>query len=103
MDSRLQLTGQPSVAMLGDEGVVVEMGIGMIHTVDLGELAGAEGFVWVQAPDAFEQALSAQNFMQSGDAAFEAIGSIEEGSVGVGNFNGFLNESTQKPRMYIRG
>ena len=36
--------------MLGDERVVVEVGVGAVHAVDLGELAGAERLVRVEAP-----------------------------------------------------
>ena len=55
--------------MSGDEVVVMEMRIGAIDAVNLSELVGAQRFVFIEAPDTFEQALAAQDFMQTGDAA----------------------------------
>ena len=79
---------QPLVPMLGHKGIIVEMGIGGIDAVDLFALAGAEGFVFVEAPEAFEQSLAAQDFVKPGDAAGETIRGIEEGGVAVGDFDG---------------
>ena len=44
--------------MFTDEVVVVEVRIRGINPRDFLELAGAEGFVGIQAPDAFEQSLA---------------------------------------------
>jgi hypothetical protein len=63
------------------------MRVSAVDAVDLFELAGAEGFVLVEAPDTFQKALAAQDFVQAGDAATEAVGGIEEDGVGVGDFN----------------
>ena len=45
--------------MFTDEVVVVELRIRGINAGDFLELAGAERFVRIQAPDAFEQSLAA--------------------------------------------
>ena len=74
---------QPFIPMLGDEGVVVEVRVGVVDAVDFGELAGAEGFLGIQAPDAFEQPLAAENFVEAGDASGEGICCVEECGVGV--------------------
>ena len=73
--------------MLRHKGIIVEMRIGGMDAVDLCALAGAEGFVFVEAPEAFEQALAVQDFVQSGDAAGETIRGIKEGGVAVGDFD----------------
>lgn len=69
--------------MLCDEVVVVEMWIGCMHAVDLLDLAGAEGLILMETPDAFEQALAAQDFMQTGDAALESVRRVEERRITV--------------------
>ena len=43
--------------MPGDEVVIVQMRVGAMHAIDLSELAGAESFVLVEAPETFEQPL----------------------------------------------
>jgi hypothetical protein len=73
--------------MSGDEVVVMEMRIGAIDAVNLSELVGAQRFVFIEAPDTFEQALAAQDFMQTGDAASVAVRGIEEGGVAIGDFD----------------
>src|SRR5690349_9876163 len=73
--------------MCGDEVVVVQMWVTSMNPVDLFTLAGAERFVWVQTPNPFEQTLTMQHFVQTGDATGVAIGGVEEGSVAIGNFN----------------
>ena len=46
----------------------------------------------IEAPDSFEEALVAQDFVKSGDAAREIVGSVEEGSVGVCDFDTFTKK-----------
>ena len=74
--------------MFGDEGVVVQLGTGGVHPVDLLGLAGAQPFVRIDAPDAVEQALAAQHLVAAGDAAPEIVGGVEEGGVAVGDLAG---------------
>ena len=78
--------------MFADEGVVVEMGIGGVDAIDFFELAGAEGFVRIEAPDTFEKALAAENFVQPGDASGKTVGGVKESGVGVGDLDTFLQE-----------
>ncbi len=79
--------------MLVDECVVVEVGIGGVDSGNFFGLAGAESFVGVEAPDAFEESLTAEDFVEAGDAAGKMIGGVEEGGVGVGDFD----VSSEKP------
>ena len=64
--------------MLLDEMVVCQVRIGAADSVDFFALAGGEGFLGVQAPGSFEQALTAENFVEACDAAPELIRWIEE-------------------------
>src|SRR5437016_5459868 len=54
------------------------------EAVDLFGLAGAESFIGVETPDAFEQSLTPEDLVDAGDAAGEAVGDIEERGVGIG-------------------
>ena len=72
--------------MFGHEVVIAQMRVGGAYTVDLRKLAWAERFVLVETPEAFEQALAAQDFVQTGDATSEAVGRIEEGGIAIGYF-----------------
>ena len=73
--------------MLVDEGVVVEVRVGGVDAGNFFGLAGAERFVGIEAPDAFEESLAAENFVEAGDAARKMIGGVEKGGVGVGDFD----------------
>src|SRR5262245_52831245 len=75
---------QPAVQVLPDEGVVVQVRVGTVDAVDLLRLAGAEPLVGVQAPGALQQPLPAQDLVDPGDAAGEAVRGVEDGRVGVG-------------------
>ena len=70
-----------------DEGVVVEVRVGGVDAGNFFGLAGAERFVGIEAPDAFEESLAAENFVEAGDAARKMIGGVEKGGVGVGDFD----------------
>ena len=54
--------------------------------VNLRHLAGAERFLLVETPDALQQALAAEDFVEAGDAAGETVRGVEEGGVAVGDF-----------------
>lgn len=69
--------------MLSDEGVVVELGIIAVNTIDLFLLTSAETFRWIQTPNAFEQTLAMEDFVQAGDAAVEIICRVEEGGIAI--------------------
>src|SRR6267378_2053657 len=68
------------------------MGIGSVDAIDLFSLSGAEGFVGIQAPDTFQEALPPQDLMQSRDAAGEIVRHVEKGRVGIGNFGAPLQQ-----------
>lgn len=60
------------------------MGVGSGDAVEFFGLAGGQALVRIEAPDAFKQALAAEDLVDSGDAAVEGVGNIEDSSVGVG-------------------
>ena len=78
--------------MFADEDVIVEVRIGGVDAGNFFGLAGAEGFVGIETPDSFEEALTAKNFMEAGDAAAKIVGGVEEGGVGVGDFDAFAEK-----------
>ena len=78
---------EPLIAMSGDEVVVVEMRVGAMDAINFSKLARAERFVFIEAPQAFEQALPSQDFVQTSDAAAEAVRGIKEGGVAVGDLD----------------
>src|SRR6267378_758034 len=49
------------------------MGIGGVDAIDLFSLSRAEGFVGIQAPDTFQEALPPQDLLQSRDATGEIV------------------------------
>ena len=67
--------------MGGDEFVVVEVWVGESDSIDFRELARAEGFVSVEAPETLQQPLASQDFVEARDAAAEAVRRVEEGGL----------------------
>src|SRR6185295_10270067 len=76
---------QPALDIGAHERVVVEVGISGADAVDLLHLARAQAFVRVEAPDAVEQALAAEDFVAAGDYAVEVVGGVEDRGVAVGD------------------
>ena len=74
-----------------------------IDAVDLLGLAGAECFVGVQTPDAFEQPLTTKDLVNAGDAAGEIVGDIEERGVGVGRRDGQTKQIRRDAFCLSRG
>ena len=64
---------EPALQVVGDEGVVGEVGVLAADAVDRLALARAQPLVRVEAPRAFEQALAAQHLVAAGDAAVEVV------------------------------
>ena len=75
------------VAVLRDERVIVEMRIRRVDPIDLRELAGAKGFVGVEAPSALQKALAAKNLVDARNATGEAVGSVENRGVDIGDLD----------------
>src|SRR5438046_8893082 len=65
-------------------GVVMQMRIGAADSIDFGVLARRETLICIEAPCAFEQALSAQDLVNSRNAAGEIVRRIKNRSVAVG-------------------
>src|ERR1051326_2490865 len=86
MDEGVDSDSQPFVPMLDDEFIIVQVGVGAADSIDFLALARAKRFLWIETPEAFEQALPAQHLVQAGDAAGIAVGRVEERGVGVGDF-----------------
>src|SRR5467141_1415927 len=68
------------------------MGIRGVNAIDLLLLSGAEGFVGIQAPDTFQEALPPQDFMEARDAAGEIVRHVEKGGVGICYFGAPLEQ-----------
>jgi hypothetical protein len=73
--------------MLGHKRIVIEMRIRAMHAVNLLKLPGAQRFVFIKAPQPFQQSLASQDFMKAGDAAPKAVGCIKESRVAVRDFH----------------
>src|SRR5258706_4047876 len=70
-----------------DEFVIVQMRISAVHAVDFLALTWAEGFVPVEAANAFEHALPSQHVVETGNAAGVPVRRVEKGGVRVGDFD----------------
>src|SRR6187397_689034 len=62
---------EPAGKVLGDEGVVGEVGVLAADAVDRLALPGAQALARIEAPGSLEQPLSAQHLVAAGDAAVE--------------------------------
>lgn len=82
----------PLIPVRFHKRIIVQMRVGSVHTVDLCHLPETERLMLIQAPEAFEQALAAEDFVEAGDAAVEAIRGVEEGGVAVGDFDAELQQ-----------
>src|SRR5262249_29180318 len=72
---------EPAREIGAHEVVVGEVRIAPADAVELRRLPGAEALVGVEAPDAIEQALAAQDLVAAGDDAVEVVGGVEDRSV----------------------
>ena len=59
--------------MLGHESVIAQVRVRATHAINFFALARAKNFVGVEARVGFKQALTAQNFLEAGDATGEAV------------------------------
>ena len=73
--------------MLCDELVVIQQRIRCVDSIDLLQLPRRERLVGIKTNAVGEEPLSAQNFMNSRDAAAKLMSGIKDGSIGVGNFS----------------
>src|SRR5262249_61154931 len=69
---------KPALQIRAHEGIVVEMRIGRADPVDLLLMPGSQRLARVETPDAFEQALAAQDFVAAGDPAMEVVGRVKD-------------------------
>jgi hypothetical protein len=66
--------------------IIDQVRISLTDSCEFFGLSLTEGLKRVEAPDAFEQALSAQDFMASSNAPSKFMGHIEQGAVAIGDF-----------------
>src|SRR6476620_1035261 len=69
---------QPALEIGTHERIVVEVRIGSADAFDLFPRSRPQRFARVEAPDASEQPLAAQDFMAAGEDAVEVVGDIED-------------------------
>src|SRR3954470_7525109 len=78
------------------------MRISAIHTVDCFGLTVAQGFIWIKTPNAIEQPLPAQNFVNPGDATRKTICGIEKCGVRVRDFD-IAAQKGRRNFLFARG
>ena len=86
------LATEPFIPVPGHKSIIIQVRIRAIHPLDFFNLTKAERFLRVQTPDAIEQALAAQHFVDAGNTAGVLVGSVEKSRVGVGDFDSTLHE-----------
>src|ERR1051326_8994238 len=70
-----------------DEVIISQMRIAATNPGDFFSLAAAQGFVSVQTPNSLQQTLTAQDLVNSWDAARKAMSRVKDGCVSVGQLN----------------
>src|SRR5438093_5804764 len=75
----------PPAQVLRHEGVIMPFGVGGVDPINALGLAGAQGFMRVEAMDRGHQPLPAQDFVAAGDAAGEVVGYVDDHTVAVGD------------------
>ena len=70
--------------MLGDKGIVDQLGVGVNHPGNLLHLPRRELFLGVETPGPSEQSLSPQHLVNAGNAAGELMVGVEDRGVGIG-------------------
>ncbi len=71
--------------MFSNERIIVEVRIRRVDSIDFSQLPGTQAFVFIQTPDAFQQSLTPQHFMQASDTTVKIIRCVEERRVAVGD------------------
>ena len=71
--------------MLGHEGIVVQMRVGSVDSVDFLGLARRKLLLHIQAVVIRQQSLSAQHLMDAGEASRELVRRIKKGRIAVGH------------------
>ena len=64
---------KPLVAVGGHKGVVVEVRIGPVDTVDLFPQPRTQGLLGIEQPDPLQKALAAQHLMNPGDTPGKGV------------------------------
>src|SRR5947207_9152369 len=82
--TKIESLRKPFIKMLLDELVVLQVRICSANPIDFLALSRRKILVGIQAPSAFKQFLTAQNFMDSRNAASEIMRWIKDRGIGVG-------------------
>src|SRR6266513_1956832 len=85
---------EPLIPVLGHKSIIIQVRIRALDALDFFNLTRAERLVRVQTPDAIEQTLAAQHFVNAGDTAGVLIGGVEKSGVGISDFDSPLHEFT---------
>ena len=83
MPVREHSPGRPTIEVLGDEDIVVQLRIRSEHASDLLRLTVPELLVGIQTPGSCEQTLTTQHLVNAGDATGEAVGRVEDRRVRI--------------------
>jgi hypothetical protein len=77
---------KPSGQVTFDKIIIDQVRISLADSGEFFGLSSAKCLMGVEAPDAFEQTLAAQDFMAPGNAPGKFMGHIEQGAVAIGDF-----------------
>ena len=88
--------------MLFYEWIIGQVWVGLRNASDFVSLAGAELFIFVEAPDALQQALAAEDFVDAGDAAAEVVFGVEDRGIHVRHLVSHLQQTCGDTRAYLR-
>ena len=76
--------------MFGHKPIIGKMWIRVADAINLGGLALAERLMGIEAPNALQQSLAAQQFVDAGDTAGKAVCHVKDDGIGVGDFAGWF-------------
>ena len=85
---KIDLRTEPTVEMASHEVIIVQMRISGIDAIDFLKLTRAKSHVGIETPDALEQTLASQDFVEASDAAGKPVAGVEKCGIGIGNFYG---------------
>ena len=80
-----------------DEFIIIQMRIGVVDAIDFCRLPRAKRLVGIKTPGSLQQALSAQDFVQTSDTSCELVSRVEERRVAVSNFDASTQQGSRNP------
>src|SRR4051812_1952144 len=88
--------------MLFYEIVVGENGISLRDAIYFSRLADAQYFIFVEAPNTFQQPLTAEDFVDAWDTAAEIVCGVEDGGIHISYLVGHL-QKLRRNRLALVG